>query len=74
MGITYIKTVEKSSITSIEDDKVVVAIKATLRDLDIVPEIVIDDGGLGLEPMAYLFDVNATEVTKKALEIARNYH
>ena len=74
MGITYIKTVEKSSITSIEDDKVVVAIKATLRDLDIVPEIVIDEGGPGLEPMAYLFDVNATEVTKKALEIARNYH
>ncbi len=51
-----------------------VAIKATLRDLDIVPEIVIDEGGPGLEPMAYLFDVNATEVTKKAIEIARNYN
>ncbi|MFQ6010982.1 MAG: thiamine-phosphate synthase family protein, partial [Nitrososphaerales archaeon] len=73
MGISYIKTVEKSAITSIEDDKVVVAIKTTLRDLDSVPEVIVDEGGPGLEPMAYLFDANANEVVKKAIEIARRY-
>ena len=37
------------------------------------PDVIIDAGGLGIEPIAYLFADNATNVVRKAIGIAQGY-
>jgi predicted fused transcriptional regulator/phosphomethylpyrimidine kinase/predicted transcriptional regulator len=54
------------------EEAVIEAIAAAFRkynDLDVV----FDKGGVGLEPMTYIFGKSATDVVRKALRIARGY-
>ena len=44
-----------------------------LKNLEKVPDVVIEVGGLGVEPVAYVLDSNAVEVVKKTLKILEEY-
>lgn len=46
--------------------------KKTVKKIGYVPDIIVDEGGYGIEPCAYIFDCSAIEVVKKALKIADN--
>ncbi len=59
---------------SIEGDVVVSAFQDRLSKSDVtVPQVVIDEGGKGLEPITYIFGKTATEVANLALEIAKQH-
>jgi len=72
LGITHERLKINYSLRegSQEDKGVAHAIETQLLK-EIVPEIVIDHGGEGREPIAYLFGKTAVEVAHQATEIAR---
>ena len=45
-------------------------IKKVVDESEKVPSIIVDKGGYGIEPMAYIFDESATAVARKAIRIA----
>jgi len=44
-----------------------------LKNLEKVPDVVIEVGGLGVEPVAYVLGSNAVKVVKKTLKILEEY-
>lgn len=73
LGYTFYKTSSKSDLIATDGDPVVARIKNTLSEKGFVPDVIIDEGGVGIEPMAYIFDLDAVAVARKALEIAKVY-
>ncbi|MEM3522603.1 MAG: thiamine-phosphate synthase family protein, partial [Candidatus Bathyarchaeia archaeon] len=60
------KPIESKSFEALRMDQ----IKKIIQEIDYVPDIIIDEGGYGIEPCAYIFGHSAVEVVKKALKIA----
>jgi len=61
---------EKGNV--VDEEAVIEAVAAAFKkhgELDVV----FDRGGVGLEPMTYVFGKSATDVARKALRIARSY-
>ena len=54
-------------------DPVLQSIQNLLHKLRKKPEAIVDAGGLGIEPMMYLFADTATNVVRKAIGIAHAY-
>lgn len=67
MNVAY---TEKGGVS--DEEAVIDAVAAAFKkhgELDVV----FDKGGVGLEPMTYVFGKSATDVVRKALRIARSY-
>ena len=73
LGLKYVIVQEKPRSYHITEDDVVNDIKALLKRLKYVPDVVIDCGGLGVEPIAYIFGIDAIDVAQKAISIASAY-
>jgi len=43
-----------------------------IKSLETLSDAIVDKGGVGIEPVAYVFGKSAMEVAKKVIEIARN--
>ncbi|MEM2910579.1 MAG: thiamine-phosphate synthase family protein [Nitrososphaerota archaeon] len=67
MNIAY---TEKGNI--IDEEAVIEAVATAFKKYGEL-DVVFDKGGMGLEPMTYIFGKSATDVVKKALRIARTY-
>jgi len=48
------------------------SIELFINGLKALSDVIVDKGGVGIEPVAYLFDKGATEVAEKAIRIARS--
>jgi predicted fused transcriptional regulator/phosphomethylpyrimidine kinase/predicted transcriptional regulator len=70
LDMRYAET-KPQGVTRSEKD-VVSAVEEVLRK-DSAVEVVIDRGGIGLEPATYVFGANAIDVVKKVVKIARIY-
>jgi predicted fused transcriptional regulator/phosphomethylpyrimidine kinase len=44
-------------------------IKKVIQEIDYAPDVIVDEGGYGIEPCAYIFGHSAVEVVKKAFSI-----
>ncbi|MEM2896600.1 MAG: thiamine-phosphate synthase family protein [Candidatus Bathyarchaeia archaeon] len=55
-------------LTNFEDFRIV-QMKKAVQEIGYVPDVIVDEGGYGIEPCAYLFDRSAINVVKKALNI-----
>jgi len=73
LGLKYVIVQERPRSYHITEDDVVNDIKALLKRLKYVPDVVIDCGGLGVEPIAYIFGIDAIDVAQKAISIASAY-
>jgi len=73
LGYTFYKTSSNVKLISTNDDQVLARIKDILAEKGFVPDVIIDEGGVGIEPMAYIFDLDAVGAARKALEIAKVY-
>lgn len=54
-------------------DPVLWSIQKLVAKTKTKPDVIVDAGGPGIEPIAYLFADNATNVVRKALEISQSY-
>lgn len=74
LQINFIRIVREDHQASLEGDAVVSAFKAKLNTFSTKStQIVVDEGGEGLEPNTYIFGGDATEAAQLALEIAKRY-
>ncbi len=67
MNVAY---TEKGDVS--DEEAVIDAVTAAFKKYGEL-DIVFDKGGVGLEPMTYVFGKSATDVVRKALRIARSY-
>lgn len=71
------KSKSEYAVTSVSDregpDPVLQSIQNLLPKLKKKPEAIVDAGGPGIEPMTYLFADTATNVARKAIQIAHVY-
>jgi len=70
VGLSFAET-NRRNLARNENDVVSAVEELFMKNPDI--DIVIDRGGIGLEPATYIFGINAVEVVKKAVKIARVY-
>ncbi len=74
MYLNVIHISRRDHEVSLEGDVVVSAFKTKLNSGGIlVPQVVTDEGGEGLEPITYIFGRNATEAVRRTLAIAKKY-
>jgi predicted fused transcriptional regulator/phosphomethylpyrimidine kinase/predicted transcriptional regulator len=74
MGLSPIRISKKDHVTALEGDQVVSAFATKINSGTASDaQIVVDEGGEGLEPNTYVFGGNATKAVLLALEIARRY-
>lgn len=67
-GLKAVSTSIKNKIRS-DDDVVFDVIEVLKKNLD--AQVVVDEGGIGLEPTVYVFGRNPLEVVERAINIAR---
>ncbi|MGQ9780897.1 MAG: thiamine-phosphate synthase family protein [Nitrososphaeria archaeon] len=70
MNLAYKKT-EHNSILG--EDDVIRSIADSMKDQFMVPLIVFDEGGFGIEPMTYVLGKSLDEIVQVVLEIARRH-
>jgi predicted fused transcriptional regulator/phosphomethylpyrimidine kinase/predicted transcriptional regulator len=74
LQLKVIRIVREDHQSSLEGDAVVSAFKAKLNDSNAESvQVIVDEGGEGLEPNTYIFAGDATEAAQIALEIAKHY-
>ncbi|MCL4435117.1 MAG: hypothetical protein M1503_08040 [Thaumarchaeota archaeon] len=74
LRLNVVRIVREDHQASLEGDIVVSAFKAKLNTSSAEPaQIIVDEGGEGLEPNTYIFGRDATEAAQLALEIAKRY-
>jgi predicted fused transcriptional regulator/phosphomethylpyrimidine kinase/predicted transcriptional regulator len=73
MNLDYLLIPSEDLKPSLEGDAAVSAFKTKLSYDVGGAQILVVEGGKGLEPITYIFGKNATEVTELALEIAEKY-
>lgn len=73
LGWRFTYTVPKDSLKPIDGDIVLAAVRETLSRLGSVGDALIDEGGVGLEPITYIFAGSPREAVLKAIALARAY-
>lgn len=73
LGLKYIMVQGKPRKVYVSEDDIVKDIRRLLKRLGYVPDAVVDHGGLGVEPIAYIFGEDAIDVAQKAISIASAY-
>lgn len=77
MCIKYDEKIEKSIArcgfkSAIFDRSKYESIESFIKSLKILEDVIVDKGGVGIEPVAYVFDKSAIGVAEKVIAIARN--
>jgi len=73
LGFKYIKIPRSEHKPSLEGDIVVSAFRCVLNRGVQLREVVVDEGGEGLEPVTYIFGRSAVDVAELSLKIASKY-
>lgn len=73
LGYSCFRTIRGQEKGAMNEDRVLARIRRTVAEKGAVPDVLVDEGDVGIEPMMYIFAEDAVRAAVKALEIAKAY-